>query len=939
MMSGRTADLMASLFASACLTLLMVASADCARIGHRQVNSQSGGKQETSGKSADDSNQGNADGDEEAQTPLPVTGTYLADYDNARIRCDYTNKSAATFDSICTVVVLQRDGSELKAAAIKDGVTLAWSNPAATMGDPAISGCEATKDSLIFTCNIDNKSSKNVAEIHYELKITDKARGTRAEGSDLIIPFSVGIAVGFVPSIPYQYAGQTSIPAKLNLTTTTTESQRVGFQNFTYPANSTAFLNPNFICSQGDRVFFMHVNFIYMVQNGQVSLYAGSMSDGNLDDTSSRLRLNITPISMACGKNALYVGSQHYCRIYKVVDNGPVEILAGTDCASPEAPDGTPAAKAAIKSPRRLALTAAEEIIFVAGSNEVRKITKDGKLLTIAGSTTAGYSGDGGPAKNALLTKTNAIAIDPAGNIFITDYAHAVVRKISVDGMINTIAGTGTPRFPNNMNDPKALAEPVSLAIDKDGALYIGELYRGIKKLTPDGKLTQFDSAGADLDVSANQLVLDSDANTIATLGKRAPYAALHFGSNGTLYRDDPKGIMKYAPGTSIASDFVGSDTSDHDCSTQLSAQKHRLFEATALTYTPNDSLITADWKSVDANQIVLYEIIKSQGQHLIRGKYGCDDPTLFSAQNLSMADSLQVNSIGSLATSPLGDIYWAGIQTNRILKISPQGLTTVVAGDGTNASTGDGGFAAAASVKSPLGIALGPDGSLYFAESGDLVKNWDQVGARIRKISPLGTITTVVGTGEPGDDGEGGPAIKAKIRAAAVAVDAKNRLFIADYGNNKIKMVGTDGLITTIAGGGSSDVTDIQMPATNVAINLPLSIAVTNDGSVYFVTDTNMNQLISDASGRWLISRFWGGMTQGDCGSGRYLQNAAASQTQEVVKNSLSVICQGLPQAVTIKDNCPMPGGYTRIAFSQMFNGFANVIEIIHPCAQAGAP
>ena len=356
-------------------------------------------------------------------------------------------------------------------------------------------------------------------------------------------------------------------------------------------------------------------------------------------------------------------------------------------------------------------------------------------------------------------------------------------------------------------------------------------------------------------------------------------------------------------------------------------------YEATALTYAADNSIIVGDWKDVQADQVVLFEIAESAGKNFMRGKYGCDDPALFSAKNLSRGDALQINSIGQMALAADGAIYWSNIQANRIIKIAKEGTSTAFAGDGQEVSAGDGGPAGAASIKSPLGLAFGKDGSLFVAESGGVLGNPQGAGGKIRKISPFGIITTVAGTGEAGDDGDKGPALKARLRPASLAVDGRGRLFIADFGNNKIKMVTSDGIIKTIAGGGSADISDHPAPASSVAFNQPLSIAVTNDGIIYAVTDSNVIRLTEDADGGWQLSRFWGGKPQGDCGTGRYLEWASADKAETVIKNSLAVICQGTPQTIVVKDSCPAPGGATRVAFSQMFNGFANIVEIVNPC------
>jgi sugar lactone lactonase YvrE len=161
-------------------------------------------------------------------------------------------------------------------------------------------------------------------------------------------------------------------------------------------------------------------------------------------------------------------------------------------------------------------------------------------------------------------------------------------------------------------------------------------------------------------------------------------------------------------------------------------------------------------------------------------------------------------------------------------------------AGTGVAGFSGDGGPAAAAQFNHPGAIAYGPGGELYVTD------NWN---SRIRMITD--TITTVAGTGTNGFSGDGGPATDAKIFApAALATDRNGNLYIADQGNQRIRMVDTSGTITTIAGTGVAGFSGDGGPATDAEIDTPTGLAVDSSGAVYVSDSMNHRVRKIDTSG-----------------------------------------------------------------------------------------
>jgi RHS repeat-associated protein len=177
------------------------------------------------------------------------------------------------------------------------------------------------------------------------------------------------------------------------------------------------------------------------------------------------------------------------------------------------------------------------------------------------------------------------------------------------------------------------------------------------------------------------------------------------------------------------------------------------------------------------------------------------------------------------VAVGPDGSLYIADADNNRIRRVAPNGIITTVAGTGNATFSGDGGLATQAAVQSPRGVAVGPDGSLYVADRGN---------QRIRQVAPDGIITTVAGNGVFGFSGDGGPATQASFRIPfGVATGPDGSLYIADRSNQRIRRVAPDGIITTVAGNGSASFSGDGGPATQAALDDPNGVAVGPDGSL----------------------------------------------------------------------------------------------------------
>src|SRR5262249_54272201 len=140
--------------------------------------------------------------------------------------------------------------------------------------------------------------------------------------------------------------------------------------------------------------------------------------------------------------------------------------------------DGGPARSAQLFGPREMAFDAQGNLYFSdTGNHRVRKITKDGIINTIAGSGAVGNGGDGGQAISAELNEPRGLAIDPAGNVYIADSLNHRVRRVTPAGVISSIAGTGVEGFGGvgGKATEARLNYPLGLAVDAAGNLYIAD--------------------------------------------------------------------------------------------------------------------------------------------------------------------------------------------------------------------------------------------------------------------------------------------------------------------------------------------------------------------------------------------------------------------------------------------------------------------------------
>ena len=212
-----------------------------------------------------------------------------------------------------------------------------------------------------------------------------------------------------------------------------------------------------------------------------------------------------------------------------------------------------------------------------------------------------------------------------------------------------------------------------------------------------------------------------------------------------------------------------------------------------------------------------------------------------------------------------VGNFFIADADNHRIRKVGTNGVITTVAGGG-NANPGDGGLATDVALSFPSGIRIDNVGNILIA---------DVNGERVRKVGTNGIITTVAGNGNANFSGDGGMATNALLNYPYdVVLDNLGNLLIADQSNNRIRRVGTNGIITTVVGNGSASYSGDGGVATNAALNYPCGVAMDSSGNV-FIADGN-NHRIRKVDTNGIITTVAGNGNNSYSGDGGAATNAA---------------------------------------------------------------
>jgi len=576
--------------------------------------------------------------------------------------------------------------------------------------------------------------------------------------------------------------------------------------------------------------------------SGTITTIAGTGAPGFSGDSGLAINAKLyypTDVELDAAGN-LYIADKYNNRIRKIT-SGTITTVAGTTQGF--SGDGGPATSAKLNYPVALAFDAAGNLYISDLYNiRIRKVTPSGIISTYAGKGSQGYTGDGGPATAAEFGFPSYIAMDASGNLYLSDPANYVIRKITAAGTMTTYAGSNAFGYSGD-NGPATTAKLIwSSGITPDGLgnIYFADNYiHVVRKVNANDTIKN--AAGS------YPAGFSGDGLSAGSAKFRSP-GDIEFDAAGNYYIADVgnQRIRKvtFSGTVTTVSTVAGGGTGGHngDGIPSYTAELN-LPHGTAVDAAGN--LYIADQNNNRIRKIDPNGIITT-----VAGK----DTAGYSGDG-GLATAAKLNNPNDVAVDAAGNIYISDEYNHRIRMVS-SGTITTLAGTGIGGFLGDGGPAASARLFNPHGVAVDISGNVYIS---------DWYNNRIRKVTS-GTITTIAGTTTPGYSGDDGPALGAKFNGPrGITVDAAGNIYFADFFNNRIRKISTTGTITTVAGNGQGTYTGDGGLAINSPIYNPSSVEVDAAGNLYIAD--HLNHRIRKVSTAGVISSVAGNGTPGFAG------------------------------------------------------------------------
>lgn len=669
--------------------------------------------------------------------------------------------------------------------------------------------------------------------------------------------------------------------------------------NISYPTPQSYQVNTSIIP-------ILPVNTGGPVANGpfdKVTTLAGNGSASLINGTGTSATFN-SPHGIAVDNNGnVYVADEVSSVIRKITPDGMVTTFAGSGTVGSSNGTGT---SASFRNPFDIAIDASGNL-YVADSknNKIRKITPAGIVTDFAGNGIAGHD-DG---QNATFNSPAGIAIDKDGNLYVSDSGNNLVRKITADGTVSTLAGSGAGGKADGSGISASFNGPIGIAIDTDGNVYIADSYNNlIRKITPAGIVSTFAGSGAagsadgtgasasfkdpiglEIDSYGNLYVTDAQNNKIRKVtppglvtsitGQAAPGSddgdlasarlntpfGIAIDADGNLYIGDTNNnlvrkitVIKYVidkplpPGLSFdpqTGEISGKPTApsqatDYHITAYNSAGSSIATVSIAVQNEDDAEIFAPQISYVTPQNYVVGRTIASLAPHNIGGAV----PVTAYGDVMVFAGSGQkgnVNGTGiaasfsapnGITTDLQGNVYVADKENFLIRKITPAGVVTTFAGNGVSAVVN--GQGVAASFKGPGGIATDAAGNIYVADTdGDV----------IRKITPGGLVTTFAGSGAEGND-NGAAASATFTKPLGIAVDAAGNVYVTEQGACVIRKISVAGIVSRFAGGNCG----LDDGTVNTArFNNPQGLAVDRAGNIYVADFGNNRVRKIDAGGK----------------------------------------------------------------------------------------
>jgi uncharacterized repeat protein (TIGR01451 family) len=527
------------------------------------------------------------------------------------------------------------------------------------------------------------------------------------------------------------------------------------------------------------------------------------------------------------GTGNIYVAD--VMRIRKItIATGEINTISGNSSSNTNTGDGGFAENATF-TPIESLTTDYQDNIYVLTSVEsgsgkiVRKIeASTGIITTFAGNGVPGFSGDGGQATVARLNNPNHIATDPQGNLYITDYSR--LRKVdAATGIIHTVAGSGFAE--SHGDDGPAISATFTvagmIAVSRTGDIYVEDNFnssvRKINKST--GIITRWVGSGT---------------GAVSGIGGHRDSVQLSHPENITvdamknMYISDAAAakIYKIDAVTNKITTVAGTGVFGSLDDDGMPAVSARIGMPSGLAVDTTGNIYFVD------NNLYVRKITASTGLLSTIAGTGVYDYTGDEGPAVSAA----LNNVQDIAVDSKGNILIADQYNHRIRKIDVlTGIISTIAGTGGDGFNIEDSIAVDAVLSFPTKITVDKSDNIYFSEIGNLL---------VRKIDALTQkISTVAGNHLAGSSGDNGAATEAEIGAVTgIAVDTTGNLYITAQELSLVRRVdkGT-GIITRFAGGyGTNSYSGDGGPAIDASLNSPAELAFDNNGKLYIADYDN---------------------------------------------------------------------------------------------------
>ncbi len=491
--------------------------------------------------------------------------------------------------------------------------------------------------------------------------------------------------------------------------------------------------------------------------------------------------------------------------------------------------DGGPATAAFLNHPTDVVLDAAGDLFIAdAMNNEIREVNATTQYITtVAGNYSTSHQGDGVAATATQLNYPVAIAVDAAGDIFIADTNDSRVREVNaVTQLITTIAGSSTYGDDGGGNGVAAtatgLASPTGVAVDAAGNVYIAD--------TQDNQVREVNASTQLINTVAGTGNESYNGDGIAATSAEVRPNSVAVDALGDIFIADPISHMvrEVNATTHLISTVAGTGIAGYN-GDGIAATAAELDAPIGVALDSAGDIFIADqnFRIREVNAVT----------HLISTVAGVG---YNAGNNLDGAPASQANlfSLGGIAVDNAGDLFFSAADQVVEINATTQ-LMTVIAG-----AVGGGGIysngpqlATNAHLDTPEGIAFDAAGNIDIADTGD---------DAIREVNlTTQLITTVAGGVGEGYNGDGIPATSASLNVPlSVAVDAAGDIFISDYNNDRIREVSAvTHLISTVAGINQAGYNGDGIPGTSAELYHPNGIALDTSGNLY-IADTNNSRV-----------------------------------------------------------------------------------------------